>query len=158
MSELGRDTQPDAVTERAGAGPASRVTGASAAGEAALSKQDQVQAVLTLAALDSRLRQAEAQPQRQVDSLADQRAAVRKTLPPEVVALYDQALRSGREPLVTQLVADTCAGCYLRLATSIAQRVRRGRSLSACPHCGRLLYESASAEPVPSARRGRTRR
>lgn len=158
MSELGRDTQPDPVTERTGAGPASRVIGAGAAGEAALSKPDQVQAVLTLATLDSRLRQAEAQPQRQADSLADQRAAVRKTLPPEVVALYDQALRSGREPIVTQLVADTCAGCYLRLATSIAQRVRRGRSLSACPHCGRLLYEPASAEPVPSARRGRRRR
>ena len=158
MSELGRDTQPDPVPERAGAGAASRVTGAGAAGEAALSKQDQVQAVLTLAALDSRLRQAEAQPQRQVDPLADQRAAVRKTLPLEVVALYDQALRSGREPVVTQLVADTCAGCYLRLATSIAQRVRRGRSLSACPHCGRLLYEPASAEALPSAGRGRTRR
>lgn len=158
MSNPGRDTQPDPVTERAGAGPASRVTGAGAAGEASLSKQDQVQAVLTLAALDAQLRQAGAQPQRQVDLLADQRAAVRKTLPPEVVALYDQALRSGREPLVTQLVSDTCGGCYLRLATSIAQRVRRGRSLSACPHCGRLLHESASGEPVPSALRRRTRK
>lgn len=87
-----------------------------------------------------------------------QRAAVRKGLPPEVVALYDQALRSGREPLVTKLSAGICCGCYLRLATSIAQRVRRSRTLSACPHCGRLLQEMAEAEPTGPARPGRPRK
>jgi len=72
-----------------------------------------------------------------------QRKALTRGMPPEVLALYDLAVRSGRQPFVAKMVSGICSGCYLRVATNLAQRVRSGRHVSACPHCHRLLYEVA---------------
>ena len=134
------------------------------AGEATLSKQEQADTVLALAALDAQLHSEAPAPREPRAQLEARRAAARRRLPPDVVALYDRAQRSGREPVVTKLAASgTCSGCYLQLATSIAQRVRKGRCLAACPHCGRLLYEPAAsaapvAPPAEAAPRRRARR
>jgi hypothetical protein len=140
------DSAPEGVrslaAESHGPGPVARATGPNPGGAGELSKQDQVEAVLALAALDSRRGQ----------GTEAQRSASRKRLPPEVLALYDLALRAGRKPLVAQLVSGICSGCNLRLATSLAQRVRKSRLVLACPHCGRLLYELAGAEPPRAAR------
>ncbi len=139
MDEAVSHSQQDPATDRASSG-----------GEAVVSRREQLEAVLALAALDAQLRQ-DAAPQRRRPGLEAQRATTRERLPAEVVALYDRALRACREPLVVRLVSGTCSGCYLQLATGIAQRVRRGRTLAACPHCGRLLYESADAAPASPA-------
>ena len=135
--------------------------------EVALAKHEQVETVLALAALDAQLHEDDPQPRiraravprpraaeapkvpasprRRRPDLEAQRTAARKRLPADVVVLYDRALRSGREPLLAKLVSGICSGCNLQLATSIAQRVRKSRSLAACPHCGRLLHEVTDA-------------
>lgn len=135
--------------------------------EVALAKHEQVETVLALAALDAQLHEDDPQPRiraravprprateapkvpasprRRRPDLEAQRTAARKRLPADVVVLYDRALRSGREPLLAKLVSGVCSGCNLQLATSIAQRVRKSRSLAACPHCGRLLHEVTDA-------------
>lgn len=165
MSEAVPHTTQDLAGERPVG--SSSPAGAGSGGEVAPAKHEQVETVLALAALDAQLHEDEPQPRvraravprpreaevpkvpasprRRRPDLEAQRTAARKRLPADVVVLYDRALRSGREPLVVKLVSGICSGCNLQLATSIAQRVRRSRSLAACPHCGRLLYEVTDA-------------
>lgn len=45
-----------------------------------------------------------------------------------------------RPPVVVPLVANKCQGCHLKVSGEVETDVRRGRELTRCDSCGRILY------------------
>ncbi|MBM4456603.1 MAG: hypothetical protein FJ011_02370 [Chloroflexi bacterium] len=64
----------------------------------------------------------------------------RRTVPPNLLAVYDalRPRRAGRA--VAELDGDTCGVCLVAVPPSLLQAVRDGDELVYCDNCGRILY------------------
>jgi predicted nucleic acid-binding Zn-ribbon protein len=68
---------------------------------------------------------------------AEQRSAARRVLVArlshDLKEGYERALLAGRQPPVVRLAGSGCSGCYVRLPTTLEQRIRFVRGVAACP-------------------------
>jgi uncharacterized protein len=67
-------------------------------------------------------------------------AAVRRSVPPDLLALYDnlRPRRGGRA--VAELEGDTCSACRVAVPPTQLEAARYGEDLVYCGNCGRLLW------------------
>jgi predicted nucleic acid-binding Zn-ribbon protein len=74
--------------------------------------------------------------------LAEQarQVAVRRAVPPDLLALYDnlRPRRAGR--VVAKLEGDTCSACRVAVPPTKLEAARYGEELVYCGNCGRLLW------------------
>jgi mannitol/fructose-specific phosphotransferase system IIA component (Ntr-type) len=79
--------------------------------------------------------------------------AMMTKLPGESREHFEKLLKKDRI-VVTPLADGSCAGCGMRLPSSVVQAVRQARELQVCPNCTRILYDTA----LPVRRVGRNPR
>jgi len=69
----------------------------------------------------------------------ERRGKIVQAMPAEVVSRYERLKGRYRRPVV-RLIGGVCEGCRVKLAASVAYRLRSDGSLQVCDHCGRFLY------------------
>jgi len=103
-------------------------------------QQEQLaQASVRWDALQISLRAERTELETQVKQLRAQRSAVRRTLQPGDLSIYDDLLRRKRGLAVVLLQGQACGGCGMRLPTRVVQQVRQVDALQFCSSCGRIL-------------------
>ena len=66
--------------------------------------------------------------------------AIRDMVDPRVLKQYDK-LMLRRAPAVVPVEGDTCQGCFMKLPSQFAQRVRQeAHLLHVCNNCSRFIY------------------
>jgi hypothetical protein len=110
--------------------------------------ENAVRTLTDLSALDEQLSDADLPEDAGRVGLRDRRAALRGDIPAVILTAYDMLARIGRRPVVVAVRSAHCGGCHLRLPPQLDASIRRRQSLSACPHCRRLLYPA----PPPAQR------
>jgi predicted nucleic acid-binding Zn-ribbon protein len=109
----------------------------------------EVTVLVRLAEMDSSwLARQEERREPGADEVANERRALAARLSPDILEAYERALRGGRQPAVVSLVASVCSGCHVRLHSTLEQKVRRRRGVAPCPHCLRLVYDTAWLDPA----------
>jgi len=61
-----------------------------------------------------------------------------KRLEPEVFKAYDGLVKRNKV-FLSVMRGETCGGCAMKLMPSVLQKVRLGKTMKVCPHCGRIL-------------------
>jgi predicted nucleic acid-binding Zn-ribbon protein len=69
----------------------------------------------------------------------ERRVNLTQAMPAELVSRYER-LKSRCQRPVVRLVGGVCEGCRVKLAASVAQRLRVEGSVQICDHCGRFIY------------------
>lgn len=72
-------------------------------------------------------------------ALAGQARALRRKIPAEIVAAYDE-LKAEHKVTVVAVFEEKCGGCHLPLTGKALARLREEKEASRCDHCGRFLY------------------
>jgi len=90
--------------------------------------------LIQLQALDNEMRKTGESPQ---DNL--KRDKIVSAMPPQIVSRYER-LRGRYPQAVARLVGGVCEGCRVRMANSLAQRLRAQGTMQICDHCGRFIY------------------
>jgi len=79
------------------------------------------------------------------------RQALVKSLPPKLVALFEQVSRARKGIAIAIATRDgLCSACHVRLRPQAFQEVRRNDQIIQCPSCNRILYyiPPPAAEPA----------
>jgi predicted nucleic acid-binding Zn-ribbon protein len=85
-----------------------------------------------------------------IGSAATSRDELAKSLPPEVLAMYEQLL-ARRGTAVVQARDGHCSICHVRLRPKVYQDVRRNDAIIHCDSCQRILYYVPSTASAPPA-------
>jgi uncharacterized protein len=71
----------------------------------------------------------------------ERRQALVKSLPPHLVALFEQVSRARKGLAIVVATRDgLCSACHVRLRPQAFQEVRRNDQIIQCPSCNRILY------------------
>jgi len=66
--------------------------------------------------------------------------AIRSLVDPRILKHYDR-LTKGRAPALVPVEGDTCQGCFMKLPSQFAQKVRQDPDhIYTCPNCSRFIY------------------
>jgi predicted nucleic acid-binding Zn-ribbon protein len=80
------------------------------------------------------------------------RTALIASLPPHIVALFEQVARARKGVAIALATRDgLCSACHVRLRPQVFQEVRRNDQIIQCASCNRILYyipPPAAAEPA----------
>ena len=80
------------------------------------------------------------------------RAARIASLPPQLVALFEQVSRARKGVAITTATRDgLCSACHVRLRPQVFQEIRRNDQIIQCGSCNRILYyipPPPAAEPA----------
>lgn len=65
---------------------------------------------------------------------------IRQLVTPRILKQYDRLVKA-RPPALVPVEGDTCQGCFMKLPTQFAQKVRQDTEhLYSCPNCSRFIY------------------
>lgn len=70
----------------------------------------------------------------------ERRGKIIEAMSPEIVSRYERLKSRYQRPVVRLVGGAVCEGCRVRLAASVAYRLRSGGALQTCDHCGRFIY------------------
>ncbi|MDI9511960.1 MAG: hypothetical protein GX461_04795 [Clostridiales bacterium] len=73
------------------------------------------------------------------DQIKAKRDEIGKKVDKNLLAKYKN-LKINRSPVIAIFENDQCSGCYMSLASLVAQNVKEKKSIIECENCGRLLY------------------
>lgn len=78
----------------------------------------------------------------ETDLLAAEKEAdlARAKVPPVSLTVYQDLRPRHKLPIVVMMQEKRCLGCHLKVAGETEGKVRSGRELATCEHCGRILY------------------
>jgi predicted nucleic acid-binding Zn-ribbon protein len=83
---------------------------------------------------------------------SERRMALVKSLPPQLVALFDQVARARKGLAIVVATRDgLCSACHVRLRPQVFQEIRRNDQIIQCASCNRILYyipPPPAAEPA----------
>jgi predicted nucleic acid-binding Zn-ribbon protein len=86
-----------------------------------------------------------------LNEATERRQALVKSLPPPLVALFDQVSRARKGLAIAVATRDgLCSACHVRLRPQTFQEVRRNDQIIQCSSCNRILYyiPPPAAEPA----------
>ena len=82
----------------------------------------------------------------------EKRSARVASLPPQLVALFEQVARARKGVALTTATRDgLCAACHVRLRPQVFQEIRRNDQIIQCASCNRILYFVPPPPPVEPA-------
>lgn len=61
-------------------------------------------------------------------------------LPRETLSLYDRLIEARGGEAMAMLDGGVCQGCYMSVPPNLVVRLARGREVTQCPSCDRILY------------------
>ena len=62
------------------------------------------------------------------------------------LSFYQKIRRWAKNTTAVEVRNQACMGCYMTINDKVYAEVIRGEEITTCPHCGRILYMSASEE------------
>jgi predicted nucleic acid-binding Zn-ribbon protein len=72
--------------------------------------------------------------------IKDRIESIRSLIDPRILKHYDRLMRS-RAPALVPVEGDTCQGCFMKLPSQFAQKVRQdGDHIHTCNNCSRFIY------------------
>jgi len=87
-----------------------------------------------------------------LEEATGKRSARIASLPPQLVALFEQVARARKGVAITTATRDgLCAACHVRLRPQVFQEIRRNDQIIQCASCNRILYyipPPSAAEPA----------
>jgi len=82
----------------------------------------------------------------------DKRTARVGSLPPQLVALFEQVARARKGVAIATATRDgLCSSCHVRLRPQVFQEIRRNDQIIQCFSCNRILYYIPPPPPVEPA-------
>jgi len=76
-----------------------------------------------------------------LEEATGKRSARIASLPPQLVALFEQVARARKGVAITTATRDgLCAACHVRLRPQVFQEIRRNDQIIQCASCNRILY------------------
>jgi predicted nucleic acid-binding Zn-ribbon protein len=96
--------------------------------------REDIRVLVELIELDDRAGQVVAESETRARDAAERR------LPDALLTRYRWLKATGRYPAMAAVEQETCSGCHVRLATMIADLVKRSIGIYTCPGCRRMLY------------------
>jgi hypothetical protein len=81
-------------------------------------------------------------------AFAEPAKALRREIPPHIVAAYDQLKTTHKEPLVG-VFQGKCGGCHAALSRTALARLSEDHEASHCEQCGRFIYLAAGHNLAP---------
>ncbi len=82
----------------------------------------------------------------------DKRTARVASLPPQLVALFEQVSRARKGVAIATATRDgLCSACHVRLRPQVFQEIRRNDQIIQCFSCNRILYYIPPPPPVEPA-------
>jgi len=63
-----------------------------------------------------------------------------------IIIFYEKIRRWAKNTTVVAVKKQACYGCYMRLNDHTYAEVIKGEEITACPHCGRILYKEVEKE------------
>jgi predicted nucleic acid-binding Zn-ribbon protein len=76
-----------------------------------------------------------------------QRAELRNTIPPQILAHYDRLVARGKKG-VALVRNQVCTGCHMRLPIGTINTLMQHNDIQLCDTCGRYLYLQEEPAPV----------
>ena len=82
----------------------------------------------------------------------EKRTARVRSLPPQLVALFEQVARARKGVAIATATRDgLCSACHVRLRPQVFQEIRRNDQIIQCFSCNRILYYIPPPPPVEPA-------
>jgi predicted nucleic acid-binding Zn-ribbon protein len=82
----------------------------------------------------------------------DKRTARVASLPPQLIALFEQVARARKGVAIATATRDgLCSACHVRLRPQVFQEIRRNDQIIQCFSCNRILYYIPPPPPVEPA-------
>jgi predicted nucleic acid-binding Zn-ribbon protein len=82
----------------------------------------------------------------------EKRTARVGSLPPQLIALFDQVARARKGVAIATATRDgLCSACHVRLRPQVFQEIRRNDQIIQCFSCNRILYYIPPPPPVEPA-------
>lgn len=76
-----------------------------------------------------------------LEQATGKRAARVASLPPQLIALFEQVARARKGVAITTATRDgLCSACHVRLRPQVFQEIRRNDQIIQCASCNRILY------------------
>ena len=79
-------------------------------------------------------------------------AALRPTLDPAALAVYDRTAKRYPRYAVADLRGELCVGCNVNIRPMLAYAIRKGEKLIQCENCTRILYPVKPPAPAQAAK------
>lgn len=83
---------------------------------------------------------------KQQDEVSAKRTAAALEMEATVLRLYEKIRKWAGNSSVIAIYKDACGGCFIKLNDKNIADIRKGDEIVHCPHCGRILYDSALVE------------
>ncbi|WP_104718403.1 zinc ribbon domain-containing protein [Helicobacter trogontum] len=83
---------------------------------------------------------------KQQDEVSAKRTKAALDMETTVLRLYEKIRKWAGNTSVTSIYKEACGGCFIKLSDKNIADIRRGDEIVHCPHCGRILYDSALIE------------
>jgi len=76
----------------------------------------------------------------EIESERAERERIAALLKPNVRKRYEQVFERRAGLAVVEMIRDICTGCHMAVPPQMANEIRKGQSLIACPSCHRILF------------------
>lgn len=83
---------------------------------------------------------------KQQDEVSAKRTEVALGMETTVLRLYEKIRKWAGNTSVISIYKEACGGCFVKLNDKNIADIRKGDEIVHCPHCGRILYDSAIIE------------
>ena len=90
---------------------------------------------------------------KELDGLQKERAELRATVDPGMLAQYDRLASSSRKTALARASGQSCLACQMALRPQFWNQIRAGMLLN-CESCGRMLYFDTRLELPPESSTG----
>lgn len=99
-----------------------------------------------ISSMESGCNEAVQEIKKQQDEVSAKRTKAALDMETTVLRLYEKIRKWAGNTSVISMYKEACGGCFIKLNDKNIADVRRGDEIVHCPHCGRILYDSALVE------------
>ena len=99
-----------------------------------------------ISGMESGCNEAVQEIKKQQDEVSAKRTKAALDMETTVLRLYEKIRKWAGNTSVISMYKEACGGCFIKLNDKNIADVRRGDEIVHCPHCGRILYDSALVE------------
>jgi predicted nucleic acid-binding Zn-ribbon protein len=94
-----------------------------------------------------------AQIQSRLEAEEKKRQEFAPNIKPDILTRYEFIRGKKKDIAIVQIEKDTCGGCNTILTQVLINEARKGKEITVCESCSRILYipELLNAEPAPAA-------
>ena len=78
---------------------------------------------------------------KQLEEIKDERALLSAKIDADLLDRYSRIFKSKKGVAVCELENEICKGCHMKVTPETVVSVRRGKTITVCDQCGRIVYQ-----------------